>query len=266
MLAAKHLGGFVQDLGFARHEFLNFRDLGGTTAVDGRQLRLGKLARSGAFDDLSPEGADRLRDLGFTSVVDLRSAAEQEQHPSALIASGLSALVPPPQSTPAEALRMIGAPGVRTEEVHQAMTGVYRSGAEDFAVPFRHMFEALLTRPQGILVHCAIGKDRTGMAVALLLAALRVDRAVILSDYLATNNARGDIVATMAARFPRRHHLSPEVVAPLLAADPLYIHAFWDHLDREYGGELGYLSARLGVKPKDLVDLQAEWLEGPLER
>lgn len=158
---------------------------------------------------------------------------------------------------------MIGAPDVRAEEVQQAMTGVYRTAAEDFAVPFGDMFAAVLTHPDGILVHCAIGKDRTGMAVALLLAALQVDRRAIMADYLTTNSARGDIVATMDVRFPKRHRLSPAIIAPLLAADPIYLHAFWDHLDAEYGGDLGYLKARLGLGQGDLAALRADWLEAP---
>ena len=53
--------------------------------------------------------------------------------------------------------------------------------------------------PGTTLLHCAAGKDRTGVAVAMLLDAVNVDRAAVVPDYTATNDVIEQIVRALAA-------------------------------------------------------------------
>jgi protein-tyrosine phosphatase len=127
--------------------------------------------------------------------------------------------------------------------------------------PLAPVFRAALDCRGGLLVQCAIGKDRTGVAVALLLAALGVSRAAIAADYAATNAARAAIFSAMAARNAGRAPPPDAMLDPLLAADPAYLTAFWDRLDTDWGGPAGYMISALGVGADAVGTLRARWLD-----
>lgn len=226
---------------------LNFRSLAGTTARDGQRLRAGRLFRAGHFDRLDDRQADLLRFLGIQGVCDLRSVGEQVRHPSPLPGCGIRQLIAPPQSDPVSALAIVGDPQASPADVRQAMLALYAATPERFAPVFRAMFDAVLACRGGVLLQCAIGKDRTGMAVSLLLAALGVPRPQVMADYAASGAAVPQIFAALASRNPDRDPPPAEMLAPMLAADPEYLQAFWATLDRDHGGEAGYLAGTLGL-------------------
>jgi len=241
-------------------QFLNFRSLAGLVGDGGRRIRAGRLFRSGGFDQLSDAGADTLQWLGLGSVCDLRSVGEHKKFPSPLPAAGFPLAMDAPESDPSEATRVVGDPNATPQDVRAAMFEVYSGMPSRFATSLRAVFDAALSCRGGLLVQCAIGKDRTGVAVALLLAALGVPREEILADYTASNRARDAIFDAMAARNPGREPPPAELLAPLLAADPDYLRAFWARLDVDYGGEAGYLISGLGLGADAIGALRARWL------
>ncbi len=240
--------------------FLNFRSLAGLVGDGGRRIRTGRLFRSGDFLQLDDSGAETLRLLGLNAVCDLRSAAEQQRHPSPLPSVGIRLAMEAPESDPSAATRIVGDPSATPQDVRAAMFEVYSGMPQRFASALRAVFDAALAARGGLLVQCAIGKDRTGVSVALLLAALGVPRDVILDDYSASNRARDAIFDAMAARNPGRAPPPAALLDPLLAADPDYLRAFWARLDVDYGGETGYLASALGLGPDAVAELRAGWL------
>lgn len=240
--------------------FLNFRSLAGMAGEGGRRIRTGRLFRSGDFHQLDDGGAETLRLLGLNSVCDLRSVAEQQKHPSPLPGAGITLAMAPPESDPSAATRVVGDPAATPQDVRAAMFEVYSGMPHRFTDALRAVVQAALASRGGILVQCAIGKDRTGVAVALLLAALGVPREAIMADYVASNAARDAIFDAMVARNPGRAPPPAALLAPLLAADPDYLRAFWARLDVDYGGESGYLASALGFGADAVGELQARWL------
>jgi len=96
-------------------------------------------------------------------------------------------------------------------------------------------------------VHCTAGKDRTGVAVAVLLSLLGVSRELILSDY-----ARSDVFARNLRLAGSVDHafqnhfgfVPPDTVMNLLiGVQPDFLGAALDEVDREWGSVSGYFTA-----------------------
>lgn len=239
---------------------LNFRSLAGMAAADGRRILPGRLFRGGHVAQLPDSLAEGLRLAGLARVCDLRSSDEQAREPSGLMQAGFAAAMPPPEGDPTLALRVAGDPAASPADVRAAMLSTYAAFPESFATALGQVMQAAIDGPGGLMVQCAIGKDRTGAAVALLLAALGVPRAAIAADYTASNQARDAIWQALAERNAHRAPPPDAMVAPLIAADPAYLAAFWNRLDTDWGGEAGYLIAHLGIGSAEIGALRARWL------
>jgi hypothetical protein len=117
-------------------------------------------------------------------------------------------------------------------------------GAPAFAAALQSLVE-----PGGTpaLVHCAIGKDRTGVLVALLLGAAGVEREAIVADYALSHHAvrqiREQLEESEAFRALARH-----VPAFVFDATPETMELFLRKLDERWGGAAGYFAAS-GVDP-----------------
>ena len=252
----------VIDKGTARisSTLLNFRSMAGLAGADGRRIRTGCLLRGGHSAVLTTSQVTTLRLLGVAGVCDLRSAAEQGRDPSPMPAHGFALVSAPPTHDPTAAMAVVGDPKATPGDVQAAMLGIYAAMPETLAPAFRAVFDAALSCRGAILVQCALGKDRTGAAIALLLGAVGVPRATILADYATSNAAQRAMFDALAARNPGRAPPPDAMLAPLLAADPAYLRAFWDRLDTDHGGEGGYLAGTLGLGGDAIGALRARWL------
>jgi protein-tyrosine phosphatase len=178
----------------------NFRDLGGYATVEGRHTRWGRVFRSDAFHALTDDDVDRLADLGISVVYDLRSKQERNPQPNVFTADGHPRSVQLPLGSGAD--EHCGLPPV---EVLRAGTGfivdLYRGMLEHSATTFGALLSGL-AEPDALpaVFHCMWGKDRTGVAAALLLSALGVAQEDVVVDYGLTERFRRapDIEATLA--------------------------------------------------------------------
>ena len=158
----------------------NARDVGGFDTVDGAKVRTGLLYRTGWLAELTPEGAGKLAKLGVRTVLDLRDPAEIDRWPDRLHDLDTAAAHHPllPQDGAdhygkplAEAYRLI------TDTAAGTLPALLGRLAEPGALP--------------AVLHCAVGRDRTGIAVAVLLSALGVADRDIVDDYLLSNLGLG---------------------------------------------------------------------------
>lgn len=157
----------------------NLRDIGGVVTADGLRVREGILLRSAlpAADDLVPD------DLAWppSLVIDLRSPLELlDGHP--LDELGLRVINLPLL----ESLR----PGAQHDGT---LAGLYRLVNEDASHLLVDLVAEIAVADGPVLVHCAAGKDRTGIGVALVLRLLGVDHEEVIADYLLTDEARDAI-------------------------------------------------------------------------
>jgi len=118
--------------------------------------------------------------------------------------------------------RLLEASLVSVEETRALMMRTYRQMPFDQARGYGHAFARLVRDSTPLLFHCSAGKDRSGVAAALLLDVLGVSREAILRDYLLSNRVRGRIEAAFVA--DPRHELAARDLgrswSPLMDADP----------------------------------------------
>jgi len=156
----------------------NFRDIGGYATTDGRHVRWESVFRSNDLSKITPNDAEKIAALKLAAVIDLRTEDERRQSPSIWLSPPLDvyespqqSLVPAMQATLKEAGTARGA--------RAAMITFYSSMPDDYKTEYSAMFHRLAAGEVPLLVHCTAGKDRTGVAIALLLASVGVPRSVM---------------------------------------------------------------------------------------
>ena len=222
---------------------VNFRDLGGYRTQDGRVVRAGRAYRCGMMHHISPAGLAMLRDdLGIRTVIDLRNAQELE-------GDGLSPFADYGidwRNLP------IGGDTVMTPEERRDRFQALASGEIDWSQSyiqmlgrapgaFRAFFDLAADSAHVPLVfHCTGGRDRTGVAAALLLSSLGVDDETIAQDYALT----GEWLQPHVGRFGRQMealHMTRESWARLLETSAGAMLRFLAWLREEQGGAEPYL-------------------------
>lgn len=233
----------------------NVRDLGGLPTVDGHRTRSGVLLRSDNLQDLTPADVHCLQGLGVATVLDLRTTAEVEftgegplravgmtHHHLDLIPHGFEGRPLVAATIPDETAGENAMDHFYIDYVKHAPTAV--------ATALRTIADP---RSGAVVVHCAAGKDRTGVVVAVALSLVGVARDAIVADYARTDERIQGIRDRLLATPLYAEGLSKRTL------DSMRPHAenmerFLDRVDREYGGVHG-LAMTIGVDEETVARL-----------
>ena len=245
----------------------NFRDLGGYAAADGRSVRWGHVFRSGTLAHLTAADRASLGTLGLRTICDLRTTEERASEPTAWIPESLRVVAWDYTLDHGEVMGAFRLGTPTPEGLRAAITTFYRSAPEDYAERFTQLFRLLLAGESPLAVHCTAGKDRTGVAAALILRALDVPEATVIEDY-ALSDQVVNYERVFGGAAPQRggswaflSSLPRELRAPLFASEPAYIEAMLRAVDASYGSVDGYLEARLGIDGASRAQLRDRYLE-----
>lgn len=242
----------------------NLRDMGGIVAQDGRRVRRGMLYRSGHMAAIAGDDLPAIRALRIDSVVDLRANDERARHPTAWPEGTETELWARDYSFSSGSLHdILSRSDLGSDDVHNAMVGIYERLHDEQAESFAELFKRLAAGRVPLLFNCSAGKDRTGVAAALILSVIGVDEAAIVEDYLVTN-AWIDALAAHLIKDPRYSNMLEHRRAqglPLLHADSAYLDAAFGAIAREYGSVAAYVAQRLGVDQHDQATMREMLLE-----
>jgi protein-tyrosine phosphatase len=239
----------------------NFRDLGGYETHDGRRVRMGMIFRSGELSHLSAADYAQLSGLGIQTIYDLRDQGERASQPTAW-AGGAYLSLASPKPAPHSSLSPFTDPQMDADRARAVLVAFYGQMPTLYAPEYRVIFYELLSGHAPLLVHCTAGKDRTGVASALILSALGVPQAAIIQDYELTNQLLNPATQSADTDFMRQLRALPtEVQQALMRADASYIAAAFQSIESQYGSVGGYLSSQLGVGPEQIKQLQARYLQ-----
>ncbi|WP_162527137.1 tyrosine-protein phosphatase [Sphingomonas solaris] len=242
---------------------VNLRDLGGYRTADGATVRHGLVFRSAALSALEGEALAAVRALGIRMIIDLRHNAERAAYPTPWEAMGCADYWCRDHSdSGADLAPLLRDPAMTADDCRGLMTGLYRTLPYALSEAYRRLFRGLVEGGTPLLFHCAAGKDRTGVAAALILGALGVPRDVITEEYGLT--AAYDLFASPSIR--DRPPLSPArlaTVTPLLMAETGYLDAMFETLIERDGSVRGYLLNTLGLAPDDITTLRDNLLHTP---
>ncbi|OHV47440.1 tyrosine-protein phosphatase [Pseudofrankia sp. BMG5.36] len=243
MTTAHHVPSWIQLAG--AH---NVRDLGGLPAGGGT-VRPRVLLRGDNLDSLTTEDIALLRDdVGLRGVVDLRAPFENPKEAEWFPQLGVTWLHEPLMDftglSNQQAMR---------DRIGNDYTSFYGVMLEGSGAGLARILEFLVSGPRTpALVHCAAGKDRTGIVTSVLLAVAGVERDAIVADYLATEQRIQAVREALAQREEYRHlreqaasNQSTGATGSLgsLSLDPRAIIHVLDTVEAAPGGVAGFLIA-----------------------
>ncbi|WP_339915246.1 tyrosine-protein phosphatase [uncultured Brevundimonas sp.] len=232
----------------------NFRDYG-DYAVPGSRVRAGRLFRSAHHARASEADLQQLGALDIGTVVDLRRPSERRRQPSRRPPGFTGRLIESEHDDGGEAphITFLKSGDLTEESGRRFMSATYRRLAFEPAHIdlFRRYFQALGQAEGAVLIHCAAGKDRTGLLAALTHRLLGVGRDDMIADYLLTNTAvdlqqRAPAIARQMAEMTGRSPSHDAVVA-FLGVEPAYLEAALSAIESDSGTLETYLERVLGV-------------------
>lgn len=245
----------------------NFRDYGGYPTQGGGRVRTGLLYRSGQHVEASEADLATFAQLGIRTVIDLRGNGERARHPcrrpdlwdgEVVFYDGETSSSPP--HVPTEPV------AITKQAAHERMLKVYTRMPHNEAMQtiFGQYLRALASREGASLVHCFAGKDRTGIAAALLHHILGVARADMLEEFLRTNHAPTYAILERQSLPGIEARLGGPIdraaVAELMEVREAYFERFFTTVEEHWASLDAFLERAIGVDDATRDALQARFV------
>ena len=232
----------------------NFRDFGGYATACGLGVKAGRLYRSGHHNLATDADLARLRELGVGAIVDLRNRFEREREPgrrwSAFDAEVIESDLMSDQPDWVEVMKASPLTG---DWWYENTLDHYRDHAFEprHIDLFRRMFRIIGEGTGAVVVHCAAGKDRTGVACALVHQVAGVHHDDIIADFLLTNDeTRLERKMAASRAFVERiagRSCSDEALRVAVQVFPEYLDSTFGSIRDRCGTIEGYLETVLGL-------------------
>lgn len=256
---------FPEELEYDREIHLkgtsNTRDIGGYQTGDLRTVRWRQLIRSENLSRLKAEDFQQLEEIGVKTVIDLRTDRERDQSPTVWQGDNPPRFYHFPIGDAHNdwfnaQRKMIKGNRFSEEQATEHMIAGYRMIAEEGPPSYRKLMELVLDQSNWpVLIHCNAGKDRAGIATALILEAVGVDRETIMEDFMLTNEiSRAEEKSVLLAKDRKKPSAGSRVATgpsasawfPIIGVQPEMLQAFYASVDEQYGSMDAFLT-ELGI-------------------
>ncbi len=252
---------------------VNFRDIGGYATADGRTVKWGLLYRSGSLDEATDTDLETLKAMQLTTLIDFRSPAEKEAHPSHF---------PEPRGFELVEIPIYSKNGVNPAvEIRKRimsfdldsffdvfnpekfMLAANQRMADTFTSEFSlFMKQVLAAGGKPVVWHCTGGKDRTGFAAAILLKILGVPLDVVFNDYalskgyqLEANKNKLLLIRLVEGKE------TADNLALMIGVEKHWLSAGFEQVNKVYGNFDNYVRDGLQLRKEDIAYLRDTLLE-----
>ncbi|KAE8390575.1 protein-tyrosine phosphatase-like protein [Aspergillus alliaceus] len=232
--------------------FVSIPGLFNVRDISNGDLRPGYVYRSGVISKISDEGKVTLRNLGVTTVFDLRRPDERTKSPSPVI-EGIEIVWAPYTQEPGPT------DPLDFKQEDQGVTGflkMYMCILEISTPIYRKVFLHIRDCPQKpFLFHCTAGRDRTGVLAALILLLADAPCDAIVHDFVLSRVGVEPARKMLMAAFPTiSGPVTPESAGllELMSVRAASMVAFLDAVEQSFGGVTGYLTRKLELSNQDV--------------
>lgn len=238
----------------------NFRDLGGYRNKEGKYIKQGLIYRSSAITTLSLKDRATLDDLNIKTVIDFRSKEEISQHQQLL-----------PSSVSSEQKLCINPGNISAGSIKKMVQDANKHSIDDFLIKinehivleaqqqYRAFFRLIEQQSNSsIIFNCTAGKDRTGLAAALFLWALKVDKQTIMQDYLQSNQRLQPSINSIINKFNITDQKSLFSIQQMYSVKENYLQHAFDIIEEKFDSVDNYLTDVLKI---DALALQEIYLD-----
>jgi protein-tyrosine phosphatase len=249
----------------------NFRDIGGYAAAGGATVRWERVYRTAVLSYFTGSDHPGLLDLGVRAICDLRRGEERQREPTRWPDANVRPMSWRDDENMPTIRRFAASRPNTAAGMRDSMIDLYKALPQWMAPRIRGMFECIATGNMPLIVHCAAGKDRTGIAIAVLLGMLGVSEQTILEDYLLTNRfdfekfirTRKDTHLGLADEMNPLLAMPADVREVLFTADADYLQAAIDQIAAAHGGIEAYLSTSVQLDAQTVRKVREQLLVQP---
>ena len=236
---------------------VNFRDIGNYKTLDNKTIVKGKIFRSASIASLTDKDMQKMDGLKIRTVVDFRGTNEAASAPDRLLPNTDYILCPAGSDslpTSKEIAEMI--------KSNDFLMDMYNEKSiQYYGKRYKPLFQKLLNIPdeESLLFHCTGGRDRTGMAAALLLYVLNVPMPVIEEDFTASNIYLKAANAHMYKPLADMSGTSVTEIENKMKLRPQHIRQFFSTIKSHYGSVENFLEKECGIGPEEIIRLRERY-------
>ena len=256
----------------------NFRDIGGYSVKGGKTIKYGQFYRCASFSRIDESDIKILKELNLKIIVDLRSKGERESEPDIIPSdceyynySGIVTMDNPNDMANQfggnmdmkDILMNILQKNIEMPNPMDYLKECYTTMAEH-SQSFKALFDLIKQNPdKPIAFHCTAGKDRTGVAAALIMLCLGASEETVMEDYLLSNMYRkveNDSVIESLKKYTSAEEFLA-IVRSMLEVNAELLNAYFDKVKELYETWDNYFEKALGISSEDRKNLKELYLE-----
>lgn len=256
----------------------NARQLGGYISADGRKVKDNMLIRTGGLDKLSDEDAEKLASqYNVKNVIDFRMDSEKSSAPDKDVPNAENTWISvlefdmsnPEVRDTLRKIKELKGDNIQVLIEYSkigSLDALYKSilTSESGQKGYAQFFDILIKDDGAVLWHCTHGKDRTGIAAALVLSALGVDEETIIKDFELSNEPytqQREYIYGEALKRGCSDEDARKISLLTAGVDKNDMISALETVKAQYGSVHDYLNNQLGVSDEDIAALRDKYLE-----